>query len=331
MKHYLQHWHSYSLLLLVNIMLAACSQTTTTHYYLSIDEKKQMLLPLEQKIDQELGGDYSNLVLKFDLLQLDQQTYAAATSCPISPFFLSLATSKVTRAEFQNTVNQLNSNFEYERTNNSLQHTLYQNARNKTLTFKQLFHNAKITAPELSGNTTITALLQPDYTTASPYNAPNSVDTITLLAKLATLQNISTLIDVFPILTPLPGSHVTSAFSLRKDPLNGRVAKHDGIDFVNNQSTIVHSAAAGRVIRAGKAGTYGNLVIIDHGMGITTRYAHLKKILVAQGTQVSMGEVIGVEGNTGRTTGPHLHYEMRINNVPRDPAMLLRLGTGCVL
>lgn len=119
---------------------------------------------------------------------------------------------------------------------------------------------------------------------------------------------------------------VSSGFGVRRDPFTGRPALHAGIDFRTPRGTPIRAAGAGRVVTAGRSGGYGNLVEIDHGNGVTTRYAHLSSIAVERGQIVAAGDHIGRAGSTGRSTGPHLHYETRIDDEPVDPNRFLRAG-----
>ncbi len=119
---------------------------------------------------------------------------------------------------------------------------------------------------------------------------------------------------------------VSSGFGVRRDPFTGRPALHAGIDFRTPRGTPIRAAGSGRVVTAGRSGGYGNLVEIDHGNGVTTRYAHLTSIAVERGQIVATGDHIGRAGSTGRSTGPHLHYETRIDDEPVDPNRFLRAG-----
>ena len=89
----------------------------------------------------------------------------------------------------------------------------------------------------------------------------------------------------------------------------------------------IRATAAGRVVHAGPMGGYGNMVEIDHGNGLATRYGHMSEVLVAEGEEVKVGAVLGRIGSTGRSTGPHLHYEVRIDGEPVDPERFLKAGT----
>lgn len=129
-----------------------------------------------------------------------------------------------------------------------------------------------------------------------------------------------------PLATPLDHFYLTSAFGERIDPLTRRRALHNGIDFGAPPGSRILSTAPGRVTHAGWAGSYGHMVEIDHGHGIVTRYAHLSRTLVEVGDRVPLREPLGVIGSTGRSTGRHLHYEVHLDGVPRDPARFIAAG-----
>ncbi len=126
-----------------------------------------------------------------------------------------------------------------------------------------------------------------------------------------------------PYLWPVRGE-VTAGFGERLDPFSGEGAFHSGIDIAAPEGTPVRAAADGIVLHAGPGEPgYGNDVLIDHGWGITTKYAHLRRIFVVEGQEVKQGQVIGSVGMTGRTTGPHLHYEVLVHRTPVNPAKFL--------
>ena len=129
-----------------------------------------------------------------------------------------------------------------------------------------------------------------------------------------------------PIGNPLPGRTVTSSFGVRADPLLGSPALHSGIDFRAPLGAPAVASAAGEVTKAGWNGGYGRMVEIDHGRGYVTRYAHLNQIDVEVGQDIEKGQVIGQVGSSGRSTGPHLHYEVRHNAAARNPAPFLKVG-----
>jgi murein DD-endopeptidase MepM/ murein hydrolase activator NlpD len=118
----------------------------------------------------------------------------------------------------------------------------------------------------------------------------------------------------------------SSGFGVRSDPFLGRPAMHTGLDFRASTGDPVRATANGKVVNAGWAGGYGRMVEIDHGNGLSTRYGHLSEIGVKVGEQIKIGQVIGAVGSTGRSTGPHLHYETRIDGDAVDPQKFLRAG-----
>jgi len=127
-----------------------------------------------------------------------------------------------------------------------------------------------------------------------------------------------------PTLWPVEGL-VTGSFGERVDPFNGEGAFHTGVDISTTYGRPVIAPADGIVAYAETMAGYGRLVVIEHGQGISTRYGHLANYTVAVGQSVHRGDVIGYVGNTGRSTGPHLHYEVRIHDVPVNPHKYLRM------
>ena len=130
----------------------------------------------------------------------------------------------------------------------------------------------------------------------------------------------------YPIANPAPGQPITSGFGVRKDPLLGTLALHSGIDFRYAIGSPARATAPGVVTAAGWNGGYGRMVEIDHGNGFSTRYGHLSRIDAKVGDHVQLGTVIGETGSSGRSTGPHLHYEVRHNGDAIDPLGFLKLG-----
>ena len=131
-----------------------------------------------------------------------------------------------------------------------------------------------------------------------------------------------------PLTTPVWGSQFerTSGFGARVDPFTGRYSFHPGIDFAGPWGAVIASTAPGTVVFAGERGGYGNMVEIDHGFGIHTRYGHLSSILVQVGAKVPKGAPIGRLGSTGRSTGPHVHYEIWYDDVVRNPSTFIEAG-----
>ena len=127
-----------------------------------------------------------------------------------------------------------------------------------------------------------------------------------------------------PVRYPLIGdATLSSPFGYRADPFLGRAALHPGVDMVQPYGSEIKATAVGRVTHAGPMGGYGNCVEIDHGNGVATRYGHMSEVLVEEGQTVGVGEAIGRIGSTGRSTGPHLHYEVRVDGEAVDPERFL--------
>lgn len=128
----------------------------------------------------------------------------------------------------------------------------------------------------------------------------------------------SSLLSSTPSIEPVRG-WITSEFGMRDDPYTGARAMHHGIDISTPEGKPFVAPASGTVVFSGPRGNYGNIVVIEHGLGVSTFYAHLKESLVNVGEEVKRGQNIGTVGNTGRSTGPHLHYEIRVHGMPINP------------
>jgi murein DD-endopeptidase MepM/ murein hydrolase activator NlpD len=146
-----------------------------------------------------------------------------------------------------------------------------------------------------------------------------------IFSQLDDLQELSQIVSNLPLDKPIAGDD-QSPFGHRIDPFTGHLAFHSGLDIAGPYGGKVHSTADGVVVAAGWNGSYGNAVDIDHGFGIVTRYGHLSAILVHVGDHVHHGSVIGEEGSTGRSTGPHVHYEVRYNDQPMNPKNFIGAG-----
>jgi murein DD-endopeptidase MepM/ murein hydrolase activator NlpD len=123
---------------------------------------------------------------------------------------------------------------------------------------------------------------------------------------------------------PVATGAVTSRYGVRRDPLTGRRRFHGGVDIAAERGTAIRAAAEGRVIYAGKQGGYGNTVIIEHEDGYRTRYAHADTLAVRAGDVIEAGQEIGTVGSTGRSTGPHLHFEVTKNGRRLNPKEIFR-------
>jgi len=134
------------------------------------------------------------------------------------------------------------------------------------------------------------------------------------------------ILRALPLTAPVDSYRLTSGFGKRKDPINGRWAMHAGVDFAGPLRSPILATSAGTVVHAGWNANYGRMVEVDHGMGIRTRYGHLKSISVKKGDRVAFREKIGLLGSSGRSTGPHVHYEVLIDGRSLDPLKFLKAG-----
>ncbi len=167
-----------------------------------------------------------------------------------------------------------------------------------------------------------TAAAQDQENSGGPFVPDNEVSYDGLLQQvddyLETIRSI-------PLGRPVSG-RISSRFGKRTDPVNNKKAIHEGVDIKGKRGDRILATASGKVIKAFKNGGYGNYVEIDHGNGYITAYAHMQNYLVKKGERVKQGQVIGQVGSTGRSTGPHLHYEIQLNKKPVDPAKFMKVA-----
>ncbi len=158
------------------------------------------------------------------------------------------------------------------------------------------------------------------------YDIESHLKKLKFTSELDYLILLEGLAKSMPLARPMKNYYISSGFGVRIDPITGGHASHRGLDFVGPQNEKIISPSGGKVILAGRYSDYGNAIVIDHGFGITTRYGHLSKVKVAPGQIVKAGQVIAIQGNTGRSTGQHLHYEVRYRNAPLNPRKFLEAG-----
>jgi murein DD-endopeptidase MepM/ murein hydrolase activator NlpD len=144
-----------------------------------------------------------------------------------------------------------------------------------------------------------------------------------MLDDLAALRDSAA---AMPVARPVGAGRISSRFGSRRDPFLNQQGFHAGIDFAAGPGVPVRATASGNVVAAGWEGGYGNMVEIAHAGGFSTRYGHLSSILVSLGDRVAAGDLVGRVGSTGRSTGPHLHYETRKSGRAVDPSPFLAAG-----
>ena len=163
-----------------------------------------------------------------------------------------------------------------------------------------------------------TALIREMHQQTSQTNLAAKKQALDFESLIQLLEQKKNLLASCPSIKPVDG-WITSKFGYRASPFTGRKEFHSGLDISNKSGTKIVATANGRVSYAAGKRFFGNLVVIDHGHGRITKYGHLKKILVKPGQEVKRGEVIATLGNTGRSTGPHVHYEIQLNGTPVNP------------
>lgn len=151
-------------------------------------------------------------------------------------------------------------------------------------------------------------------------------DHLGVLEAMLLQQNLTK--STIPSGSPVNAGYNSSSFGWRVDPFTGHMAMHEGLDFMAEVGTPIYAAANGIVAQAENTPDYGNIVKVDHGSGLETRYAHALRLLVKVGDRVEKGQVIAEVGSTGRSTGAHLHFEVRLNGVALDPRKYLQHRNG---
>ena len=161
-----------------------------------------------------------------------------------------------------------------------------------------------------------------------PYSAADFFDgdKHELVKEVEEMMQLYSILELMPLEKPIRTDKISSGFGRRIDPFTSRLAQHLGVDFSGPVGAKVYATADGTVSYAGSRGAYGNLVEVDHGLGIATRYGHLSRILVEEGDKITNGQLIAIQGSTGRSTGNHLHYEVRYNNRALNPLKFLAAG-----
>jgi murein DD-endopeptidase MepM/ murein hydrolase activator NlpD len=172
-----------------------------------------------------------------------------------------------------------------------------------------------------------TEVTSPNAARGGPFDGANQADPTfkSLFTSWKKLDNLADGAIAVPSDKPVKTAEFTSGYGTRTDPFRGGAARHQGIDLAAPMGTPIYATADGTVTAAGwNSGGYGNLIKVDHGRGIETRYGHLSRILVGAGQRVTRGQLIGHMGSTGRSTGSHLHYEVRIDDRAVNPIPFMK-------
>jgi len=205
-----------------------------------------------------------------------------------------------------------------------------QDVNKETARLSRLLRSTGVDTKSLIGR------LSTDHTQSGPFipltlSSDGTEDSFsTGVAEAATavgkLDEVVRALKAIPLISPAQLGSLSSGFGARVDPFNEQLAFHSGVDLSGPKNAEVRATGSGVVVFAGRHGDYGNTVEIDHGHGIRTRYGHLAKIEAQLGTQVDQGTIIGRLGSTGRSTGPHVHYEVWYDQTVRDPEKFIKAG-----
>ncbi|NKB20862.1 MAG: peptidoglycan DD-metalloendopeptidase family protein [Alphaproteobacteria bacterium] len=170
------------------------------------------------------------------------------------------------------------------------------------------------------------------YSAGGPYipagkgNPVLEDDDAILEQHLTHWEDLNKLMRSVPLVAPIDHYNLSSKFGRRRDPMNKKWAQHQGLDLASRPRSTIFAPADGKIIYAGWKGRYGRVIEIDHGFGIVTRYGHLRRTSVKRGKRVKIGDKIGELGSSGRSTGPHVHYEIRVNKKAVDPLKFIKAG-----
>ena len=157
-------------------------------------------------------------------------------------------------------------------------------------------------------------------------SGPFEISLTSIYTHMDRWETLQRTVRHLPLISPVDQYYVASRFGRRRDPINKRWAVHKGLDLAGPAGQKIRSPADGRIVYAGNKGLFGRFIEIDHGAGIRTRYGHLRRVLVKRGQRVIHGQEIGILGSSGRSTGPHVHYEILVDGKQVNPAKFLKAG-----
>jgi murein DD-endopeptidase MepM/ murein hydrolase activator NlpD len=305
---------SLSILSVTLLLLTSCLQKPDT--YLTQSARLAYIKRIENKINQKTNSDYGHIILQYDLLSLQNDDYFCSDSSLYNSLLQDHSTSK--RA-FRKKTNLLLRQISRKAYKGSLL-----DMANKKIALQINHFNdlaKKLPVPQTAKN----KFLQ--------QKNPNIFGIIDeSFAQEARLAFIKEHLSASPLLVPMQEARVTSNFGKRKSPIKPRkvgLEMHYGIDMVSNRNYQIYATSQGIIKFAGTQVGFGNVVIIDHGYGYQTYYAHLDSFVVKEKDEVLPGQVIGIQGSSGKITSYHLHYEIRYHNKPVDPMIFFKANGNC--
>ena len=298
------------------ILISACSTNNKT--LLTISEKKHFLAKLEKKIDRRTHSNYGNLILKYNLINFENDSNYS--DCILSSLYNDLLNNEFSKEEYKMKIRNLSSYVKVKSKEVNLLQLASNNANIKLQNLNLIAQNLNLPA-EIKAKLNIIDISTTNKIIKDVFSVMDEkiINVNSKNYPLAELNIINKYFQAIPIFPPMKSFKITSNFGMRIDPFKKVKSKHTGIDLQGDKNTKIYAANDGIVTFIGKENNYGNLIIIDHGHNYKTYYGHLNEIYVEKNQIVTFNQIIASQGKTGRSTNDHLHYEIRYNNIPQDP------------
>jgi murein DD-endopeptidase MepM/ murein hydrolase activator NlpD len=302
------------LLVIAFLLLTSCASKPYSKY-LSPEKKIQYLANLEQTINAKTNSDYGHIILQYDLIGLGAEGEDAYGS----KLYKSLIDpdNNLNRLQYKQRIRDLDHQIHQIATKTPLLEIVAKSQVSKASYFKTLAK--KLPIPKIEKNKFLgKSIAKKKSNIFAVLDSYESHD-----INLENLKFIQQYLSSAPLLIPMKNSVLTSDFGARKNPFNKKPSVHNGIDLQGPSNAEIYASAAGIVKFASEQGSYGKLIIINNGYGYTTYYAHLSEIKVSKNDKILPGQLIATQGNSGKVTNAHLHYEIRYNDVALDPSLFM--------
>ena len=315
-----------ALLLLLPLILCSCAGKESVSF-ISKYNRNAPIDQLERQINTSTHTRYGHTILVYDLLNLNHKndSYTSREGVQVSGLYLYLTSADMDKEKFLRMINMLEQKV-IHKTHNQ-QHSSQTLNANSTRKIKELavFISAldqSLKTHKVKRHHQLVIIVSKMASYLKQHS--KKLESMSLKDKLNILEKINNVIEKLPLTSPLSQYKVTDRYRMRAGSFLKKKKMHSGVDLAASRSADVFASAAGVVTFAGRMNGYGSIVIIEHGKDISTCYAHLQKIAVRKGNYILLGEKIGIQGNTGNSSGDHLHYEIRLSNKPVNPDIMKR-------
>jgi murein DD-endopeptidase MepM/ murein hydrolase activator NlpD len=300
-------------LLIALLLLTSCASKPYSKY-LSPEKKIHYLTNLEQQINIKTNSDYGHIILQYDLMGLG----AEGNDDYGSKLYRSLIDpdNKLDRLEYRQQIRELDRKISQIARNTPLLEIVTKSQVAKYNYFKALA--TKLPIPQAQKKKFLGKANDNKSSIFAVLDSYESHD-----VNLENLKFIQRYLSSAPLLSPMKGAILTSGFGPRKNPFGKNTYAHNGIDLQGAYKSEIYATAAGIVKFAGEKGDYGKLIIINNGDGYETYYAHLSEVKVEKNEKILPGQLIAIQGDSGKVTNFHLHYEIRYNDIALDPNLLI--------